>query len=108
MGVPPPSDVARFALALEGARPHPMRRPGVIAFTIPGTAGAASAPARLNLYAVNGRRVRTLLDGMLRPGPQRVAFDGLDDGGVRLAPGVYHAELVTGAGRATRKVVLLP
>ncbi|MGH7725295.1 MAG: FG-GAP-like repeat-containing protein [Candidatus Eiseniibacteriota bacterium] len=106
--VPPPGADAPFTLALEGARPHPLRNAGVVAFTIPGVRGGASIRGSLALYAVNGRRVRTLSDGPFAPGPQQVPFDGRDDGGVRLAPGVYHAELVCDGVRAARKVVLLP
>ena len=56
---------------------------------------------------MTGRLVRTLWDGPVAPGPQRLAFDGRDDGGVRLAPGVYVSELVAPGARATRKLVLL-
>jgi hypothetical protein len=102
----PPTGV-EFALALAGARPNPTAGPATIGFTVPGISGQASVPTKVAIYSVTGRLVRTLVDGPLAPGPQVVAFDGLDDGGVRLAPGVYVSELVTSAGRAAKKVVLL-
>jgi len=48
------------------------------------------------------------VDGTFSPGPARVVFDGTDDAGTRLAPGVYLAALMTAQGRATGKFVLLP
>jgi hypothetical protein len=97
----------RFAMALAGARPNPAAGPAVIEFTAPGVLGGAAMPARLALYSVSGRLVRTLWDGPVAPGPQRLALDGRDDGGQRLAAGVYLTELTTPSGRAAKKLVLL-
>ena len=102
----PPSGMT-FALALAGARPNPAAGPPTIEFVAPGASGGAPVAAKLSIYSVAGRLVRTLWDGPVVPGPQRLAFDGRDDGGVRLAPGVYLTELTTSEGRAAKKLVLL-
>jgi flagellar hook assembly protein FlgD len=61
---------------------------------------------RLVLHDVSGRLVRTLVEGTRSAGVHRVEWDGRDDGGRRLAAGVYLARL-EGAGEVrTRKVVL--
>jgi hypothetical protein len=57
---------------------------------------------------VQGRAVRHLDHGAIVPGTRRIAWDGRDDAGVRLAPGVYRV-LVRSPGRtAGARVVLLP
>ncbi len=103
---PAPASGAVYALALAGATPNPVADQGTtIAFTVPG-AGAAQARVTLALYSVTGRRVRTLLDGAHTPGPARLAFDGRDANGVRLAPGVYALALTAGSARARAKLVV--
>jgi len=93
-----------WSLALAGAVPNPVTSRGAtIAFTVP----AGAARATLVLYSITGRRVRTLVDGPLTPGPARIAFDGRGDDGARLAPGVYALELAGGGARARAKLVLL-
>jgi len=62
--------------------------------------------ARLDLFAVTGERVRTLVDGAFPAGPQRLAWDGRADDGRLLESGVYFARL-SSAGRGTSARVLL-
>jgi hypothetical protein len=64
-----------------------------------------TGPARLLVFDVGGRRVRTLLDGFEAPGRYAVAWNGRDDGGRALAPGVYFIRLQSVSGTATRKLV---
>jgi len=82
----------------------------------PGPAPALewSAPpgraVRLELIDVRGRRVRTLVSG--RPvgagGRERATWDGIDDAGRRVAPGLYFAALdIEGGDRRTVRLVRL-
>ncbi len=48
---------------------------------------------KLEMYDLRGRRVRTLVDGLLPAGNQRISFDGRDDAGVALASGTYFARM---------------
>jgi outer membrane protein assembly factor BamB len=48
----------------------------------------------LAIYNVAGRRLRTLYRGTSPQAPRRVAWDGQDDRGRRVAPGSYFARLV--------------
>jgi len=57
---------------------------------------------------VDGRHVRTLARGTLPAGPSSRAWDGLDERGVRVAPGVYFVFLRAGAAESRSRVVLLP
>ncbi|HEX7077531.1 MAG TPA: S8 family serine peptidase [Candidatus Eisenbacteria bacterium] len=87
-----------FALV---AGPNPVTASAAMRFTLP-----ADGPARLEVYDVSGRRVRTLADGGLLAGPHLVRWDGRDDRGARLASGVYFARLQSGGDTRSAKVVL--
>jgi hypothetical protein len=52
--------------------------------------------------------VRTLVEGELGAGPHRVARDGLDQAGRRLARGLYFARLSSPAGHDEQRLVLAP
>lgn len=64
-------------------------------------------PVTLNIYSVAGGLVRTLVRGTSYPGEHVVTWDGRDDGGMRVASGVYFARLEAGERTAARKMVLL-
>jgi flagellar hook assembly protein FlgD len=48
---------------------------------------------RLELFDLLGRRIRRLVDDERFAGESRVAWDGSDDSGRSLGPGVYLARL---------------
>ncbi len=90
-------------VALAPAAPNPFARQVRIAFTL-----AAAGPARLRVYDVAGRRVRTLLDERaLVAGPAEVTWDGRDDAGRDAPGGVYLVRLETGGRSETRRVLRL-
>jgi hypothetical protein len=51
--------------------------------------------------------VRSLVDKVYEPGRYTIAWDGHDDGGRAVAPGVYYVRFVAGAKRFTHSVVFL-
>jgi hypothetical protein len=55
---------------------------------------ARSSEARLELFDVTGRHVRTLAEGVLAAGPHAVVWDGLDRRGRAVGAGVYFARLM--------------
>lgn len=61
----------------------------------------------LQVFAVSGALVRTLVDGWREPGVHSEVWDGKDDGGVQLPPGIYFYSLKAGEFAATHKTVLL-
>jgi hypothetical protein len=90
------------AAALQGlAHPNPFAGATRIAFLLsrPGT-------ARLDVYDAAGRQVRRLQAPGLAPGPQALGWDGRDEAGRPLAPGVYlyrlHAPGVDLRGKIVR------
>ena len=64
-----------------------------------------AAHVSLEVFAVDGRRVRSLENGLQPGGPQVVPWDGRDDAGRPAAPGVYWLKLSAGGRTATAKVV---
>ena len=63
---------------------------------------------RLTVYDVGGRLVRTLVDEVQKPDHHRMAWDGLTDGGERVASGLFWVRMITAGGfEATTKMVVL-
>ena len=59
----------------------------------------------LKLYSVDGRLVRTLASGPVEAGLHEVAWDGTNEAGQRVVPGVYFYSLKVGEKELTRKLV---
>jgi len=65
-------------------------------------------PVTVFVSDARGRRVRTLVQEAALPAGEHVAaWDGRDDDGTRVAPGVYFGTLRSAAGSAHRRLVLL-
>ena len=67
----------------------------------------AADHARLRLYDLRGRLVRTLLDGARPAGPGAVRWDGRDEDGRPAATGSYVARLESGGHRAVTRLLLV-
>ena len=68
---------------------------------------AARTKAKLAVYDVSGRLVRTLTEGVLEPGEYRYLWDGRDDANRRVSPGIYFYRLTTPDGSLQKKMVIL-
>lgn len=100
VGVPPGrAGASDAALA---AFPNPFHGGTAIAFEL-----ARGAAVRLTVHDVTGRLVRTLAAGAMPAGSHRVAWDGLDAGGVSLAAGCYFARLDDGSRVRTTRLLLV-
>lgn len=91
-----------FVTAFAPAMPNPFGRSTTFAFSL-----AKAGRAELEVYSVDGRRVRTVTSGVREAGEYRVEWNGTDDAGRTLAAGVYYARLTTAQGRWTRLVTFL-
>jgi hypothetical protein len=94
--------VSAPVLSFSGAAPNPMRGASKFAFRLP-----AREEARLDLYDVAGRHVRSLLSGSFGPGLVEQVWNGRTDDGRRVGAGIYWARLRTSAGVLTRLVTVL-
>lgn len=59
----------------------------------------------LEIVDVQGRRVRRVMTSLLPAGDHRLEWDGMDDAGRSVVPGVYLARLISGTGIASARVV---
>jgi hypothetical protein len=82
--------------------PNPLNPAGVFRFvtTRPGR-------ARIQLFDVQGRLVRSVVDRTLPAGPQEILFDGKDGEGRALASGVYFARVETTEGLYPMRVAIV-
>jgi hypothetical protein len=103
---PPPTDPPE-----RQAGSGPSLRPVTDLASVNATALAVGLPvaatARVDVYDVGGRRVRTLASGALPKGWTVLAWDGRDDTGGRLPRGVYFARLQLPGQAVTARLVLL-
>jgi hypothetical protein len=66
-----------------------------------------SARVTAEVYDLRGRRVRTLVDGAVGAGANRLVWDGRDDAQRRLGAGVYICAVQAGERRLTARTVLV-
>ncbi len=98
-----PEAPAPMVTLLNQNRPNPMRDATSISFVVaPGDAG----PVRLSVYDLAGRLVRNLVQDERGAGAHEVTWGGTDDGGRRVAPGIYFYELNVNGKREVRKLML--
>ncbi|MCX6841958.1 MAG: hypothetical protein NTX53_06755 [candidate division WOR-3 bacterium] len=67
---------------------------------------ATEGPVLLRVHDLTGRVVRTLADGVMRPGRYSLSWNGADDRGRILANGIYFCRFSAVGIRATEKLVL--
>jgi len=77
------------ATALDRVFPNPFHDRTSLRFSVERSPTAA----RIDVFDVSGRRVRTLLDRPMTRGTHLVGWDSRDDGGRRVAAGTYFARL---------------
>jgi len=102
--------VRPIALQLRRVFPNPLR-PGrsggsQIIFALPGRTGA-TVDVRLRVIDLQGRVVRTLLDGPQSPGVHTAQWDGGDDAGAPLPVGLYLLNLTAGGVTDSERLLLI-
>jgi len=95
---PPSPSTARLHLEI----PSPSQGPLAFRYGL-----ARAGWARLAIYDLTGRCVRTLIDGPERAGSKEIAWDGLAGEGRQAAAGVYFVRLCAEEGEARAKLVRL-
>jgi hypothetical protein len=94
---PRPSQGLRLSVT-----PNPMRGGGTISFAL--GAGSASPSATLSIYDIRGRVMRSF-ESVTPFGA--LSWDGADNAGRPVAPGVYFVRLNGGAGSAVSRVAIV-
>jgi hypothetical protein len=91
-----------YEIALHQNNPNPFNPTTTISFTLPET-----GKVMLSIYDVQGRLVRTLVDGIVGEGYQKCIWVGRDASGSPVGSGVYFYRLTAGDKTLTKKMVLL-
>jgi hypothetical protein len=102
LAVPGEQAFTSTKLVLGPNAPNPFARETEIAFEMPRRDRAV-----VRVFDPAGRLVRTVLDGTLGAGRQRVAWDGRDEGGHPVSSGTYFLDIAVNGDRQTRKMVRL-
>jgi len=90
------------ALTLLGAAPNPFNPATEIRFNL-----ARAGHVRLDVFALNGRRVATVADRVFGEGGQAVTWDGRDHTGRTLESGTYVYILESGDERRSARMTLV-
>jgi hypothetical protein len=96
-GVPVPQE-----FSLDQNHPNPFNPTTTISFAL-----AKMTTARLDVFDILGRTVRTLQDGPLTAGVHSIIWDGKDGEGHVAASGIYFYRLRAGEASQTRKMILV-
>jgi hypothetical protein len=75
--------------------------------TIQMDVSSSARGARLTIYDIAGRVVRTFDEGVTRPGRYKVVWNGTNDSGQRVASGVYFCALEAAGQRQSSRLVYL-
>jgi len=98
--VPFTTNDAGFGLGAN--HPNPFTRSTDIAFQLP-----RAGRTILRVFNVAGRAVATVLDRDLGPGRHVATWNGRDDSGARMAPGVYFYRITNGGEQQARSMLLV-
>lgn len=96
-----PAPVAT-AVRLSAAFPNPARTGARLAFDLP-----SAQVVSLEVYDVQGHRVKTLAAGRYEAGSHPVVWSGLSDAGRQVASGIYFVRLQAGGVSQTRRLTWL-
>lgn len=86
---------------MRSPRPNPTTAGARIGFSL-GTAG----PVELDLFSVTGQRVRRLAGGSFQAGEHELGWDGMDENGRTVAPGIYFVKLRAGEVNRTHRLLV--
>jgi len=98
-----PSALLPLKFALRQNRPNPFAIWTAIHFDLP-----VAAPVQLEVFDIQGRRIRVLAQGTYPAGFHAVDWDKRTSGGTMVRPGVYLYRINAGSFQAKKKMVLLP
>jgi hypothetical protein len=97
---PPPPEIPVTSFAVSQPLPNPSRGTLRLALELP-----VSTVVEAGIYDLTGRRVRELPAGSMSAGRHTLSWDGHDDSGRLVAPGVFFARIQTALGNRSRTIV---
>ena len=97
----PGPDATPVAFALYNALPNPSAGATIIAFAVP----SPDAAVRIEVFDVMGRLTTTLVDEAFDPGVHTVGWNGEDNRGRVVAPGLYFVRMQASEFSGVTKVI---
>jgi hypothetical protein len=100
VGVPGLSAYPGFSI--ERSYPNPFHSQTTLEFSV-------IQPGRITIRVLDatGRDIRTLVDGHYNPGGHSIIWDGTDQSGKRLGPGVYFYSMESGYSKVVKRAILM-
>ena len=98
----PVGDRVATPFNLDGNYPNPFNPSTTIKFSLPG-----EQVVELDVYALNGRHVATLVREMLPAGDHQIIWDGRNDEGAQVASGTYIYRIKSGDFTDTKQMMLV-
>ena len=96
------SDLVPSGYHLYSNYPNPFNPSTIVSFDLP-----TASDVKLQIFNINGRLVRTLVDRHYAAGHAEVEWNGRNDAGEQVSSGVYMYRLQTGQFTQTKKMVLV-
>jgi sugar lactone lactonase YvrE len=90
IGIP---DEPRSPVRFLGAFPNPARSSTRILYALPETPDRSSYALRVRIYDSAGRRIREMENGIVTAGDHQITWDGRNDAGALVPPGIYHLQI---------------
>ena len=91
-----------LVFSLDQNYPNPFNPTTTIAFSI-----AKKGPVKMQLFDIDGRLVKTLVDEEMAPGQYKVVWNGENRSGSTVASGVYFVRLRAASFESTKKMLLI-
>ena len=82
--------------------PNPFNPTTTISYSLDKT-----AKVRLDIYNINGKLVKTLVNGQQVEGHHKVTWDSMDNNGSRVSSGIYFYSLVVNSQKTVKKMTLI-
>jgi hypothetical protein len=98
----PDGEIFPLGFTLMGNFPNPFNSTTEIRFL-----ASISDYITLDIFDITGRKVKTLMDGVVQVGESKVLWDGVDDTGNSVSSGIYFYRLEAGNYCQTEKMVLI-
>ncbi len=98
---PEPAFVPQLS-ALHPNYPNPFNPSTTISYDM-----ASRGRARINIFSIDGRLVRSLVDAIMEPGRYTTSWDGSDNAGRRVSSGIYLYRMETADLLETRRMMLI-
>jgi hypothetical protein len=93
----------RPVLLALAASPNPFRGATALRLEL-----AHVSPVNVEVFDAQGRRVRSVANGLRSAGTSNLSWDGRDDAGTRSAAGTYFVRVAAGTEERSIRVILIP